>query len=556
MSFSSAIVLTDLNDFITPSQACIKPAMVKPVSESALTSVQTNEKGNYYEVTKEGTHTKLEAAKISLNDCLACSGCITSAESVLITLQSHKEVFSVIEANALLEKEQRLLICVSISPQSRASMAAKYGLTTDQIRKRLAWFFKAHLSVDHVLDIAFARDFSLIESATEFVRRFKENSSDPQQKLLPVVTSACPGWICYAEKTHPDILPLIDSTKSPQQIMGSVIKDYLANQLDVEPSRIYHVTVMPCYDKKLEASRQDFYNDIYKTRDVDCVITTGEVERMVLEQGMDIRSVQEIEEDTMFEKLGKSQGSSSGGYLSHTMRYAAQSLFGVTLSPEDIQDGTNGVTIVPGRNPDSTDVSFTPPGATQPALRFAYSYGFRNIQNLVRKVRPGKPLTTLLNPRRVNSSAASGSGKYHYVEVMACPSGCINGGGQLKPDSILSTTDAEAGNPKTPAEHQDGAVDQPPATQKKAGNAIAAPEVEPIPIDNLSKKQWVALADAAYQSSDAPVELPEGNTAVKRLYREWLGGSDSKKARTLLHTHYHAVEAPILTSTSGLVEKW
>lgn len=84
------------------------------------------------------------------------------------------------------------------------------------------------------------------------------------------------GWICYAEKTHGSyILPYISTTKSPQQIMGSLVKDHLANSLNITPDSIYHVTVMPCYDKKLEASRNDFFNDIYSTRDVDCVITSG-----------------------------------------------------------------------------------------------------------------------------------------------------------------------------------------------------------------------------------------------------------------------------------------
>lgn len=85
-----------------------------------------------------------------------------------------------------------------------------------------------------------------------------------------------PGWVCYAEKTHGHfILPYISSTKSPQQIMGSMVKDYFAKLQGTSPDKVYHVTVMPCYDKKLEASREDFYSDVYRTRDVDCVITTG-----------------------------------------------------------------------------------------------------------------------------------------------------------------------------------------------------------------------------------------------------------------------------------------
>lgn len=91
------------------------------------------------------------------------------------------------------------------------------------------------------------------------------------------------GWICYAEKTHGSyILPYISTTKSPQQIIGSLVKDYMASKLGIPPNQIYHVTVMPCFDKKLEASRSDFYNDIYSTRDVDCVITSGKLTNRVL----------------------------------------------------------------------------------------------------------------------------------------------------------------------------------------------------------------------------------------------------------------------------------
>jgi iron only hydrogenase large subunit-like protein len=178
------------------------------------------------------------------------------------------------------------LVCISISPQSRASIASKYGLDSAQAYRKITWFLKNHLKVDRVLDIQTAKDISLLESAKEFVARQKANDLS----LMPMLASACPGWICYAEKTHGTVLPLIDSTKSPQQIAGTLLKHHYAAKLHLTPDRIYHVTVMPCYDKKLEASRQDFYSDIYSTRDVDCVITTGELERLFNEQSMDIRT--------------------------------------------------------------------------------------------------------------------------------------------------------------------------------------------------------------------------------------------------------------------------
>jgi len=110
--------------------------------------------------------------------------------------------------------------------------------------------------------------------------RYRRKHEDPSS--LPILSSSCPGWICYAEKTHGDLLiPHISAVKSPQQITGSLVKDVLSKHCGVTPDRIYHVTVMQCYDKKLEASRQDFYDDIYSTKDVDLVLTAGEVEEML-----------------------------------------------------------------------------------------------------------------------------------------------------------------------------------------------------------------------------------------------------------------------------------
>ena len=130
---------------------------------------------------------------------------------------------------------------------------------------------RKNLEAEFIFDTTFARDFSLYESQREFVERYKNNS-----KNLPILSSACPGFICYAEKTHGSfILPYISAVKSPQQIMGSLVKDYLAKKLDVTPDVLYHVSIMPCFDKKLEASRKEFNNEFHQTRDVDCVLSTS-----------------------------------------------------------------------------------------------------------------------------------------------------------------------------------------------------------------------------------------------------------------------------------------
>ncbi|KAL9984997.1 hypothetical protein ACROYT_G007348 [Oculina patagonica] len=167
--FSGALQLTDLDDFITPSQECIKPVKVEK-KPGQLAKIKIEDDGSYVQLSEGGERTKLQRAQITLNDCLACSGCITSAESVLITQQSQDELYKIIENNHKLAEEGKSegqkVIIVSVSPQSRASVAAKFRLTVTETAKKLTTFFK-DLGVHHVFDTTFSRDFSLAESGSE-----------------------------------------------------------------------------------------------------------------------------------------------------------------------------------------------------------------------------------------------------------------------------------------------------------------------------------------------------------------------------------------------------
>ncbi|CAB4383697.1 unnamed protein product [Rhizophagus irregularis] len=510
-----SVILKDLNDYIAPSQACIKPVEVNKTSDNKNNVIKIDDSGGYYEVSLDGIETKLQTAQITLDDCLACSGCITSAESVLITMQSQEELYNVLKLNKEAidgnKLDEKKTVVISIAPQSIASIAAKYDLTPLQVAKRLTYFFKS-LGVHYVFDTSFSRDFSLLESAREFVERFrfyqeKQQKKDPvnnnvkstrikrngtsgggdeamSEAKLPMLASACPGWICYAEKTHGFILPYVSQTKSPQQIMGSVVKDYLANKLGIKPNNIYHVGVMMCYDKKLEASRPDFFSEEYQTRDVDCVITTGEVIKMFEESDYDIKTSEESSLDNFTktsqeEELLRSSGSASGGYLEFILEYTAREIFNITGVDVDKEQG---VIVKAGRNKDFKEITLEIDG--KPVLKFASAYGFRNIQNLVRKIK-------------------SNNSPYHYVEVMACPSGCINGGGQLKPD-------------------------------------------EKIPI-----KDWILHVNDIYRNVNSL--SPEKNDVVLNLYSEWLDGIESEKSKKLLRTQYHAVET---TLVNPLAVKW
>lgn len=470
--FSGALQLTNLDDFITPSQECIKPVQIKKgkTKTGSRITIQ-HEDADELEALNPP---KLQKVEITLGDCLACSGCITSAEGVLITQQSQEEVLKVLNENnankAAGNVDEIKTIVFTVSQQSILSLAYKYGGTDiEQFARRLTGYFK-RLGADFVLNTKIADDLSLIESRNEFVERYKTSieNNDTKSNTLPMLSSTCPGWVCYAEKTHGHlILPNISTTRSAQQIMGMLVKQYLAKQLMVSAERIYHVTVMPCYDKKLEASREDFFSEANNSRDVDCVITSIEIDQMLAERNINLLDENLVAMDWPWKTEAPTHSiygheySGSGGYTEHIFKFAAKELFGETV---------NDVNFTSLRNPDFREVTLEHDG--KPVLCFAIANGFRNIQNLVQKLKRGKS-------------------SYHFVEVMACPSGCLNGGAQIRPGSGDSVREMNA--------------------------------------------QLVEFYKKLPQST---VE----NSDTNHIYNEFLDGVDSDKSKMLLHTTYHAVE--------------
>lgn len=482
--FSGALQLTDLDDFIAPSQECIKPIQVQ---KSESVSIKSSLKKKQIKLSKDGSYVefddvsgdtkKLAKAQVTLNDCLACSGCITSAESVLVSQHSHEEFYKVINENKISGDNTKYVV-VSVSPQSRASLAVKYGLSVKDTSLALSNFFMK-LGVKLVLDTTFFLHYSLQESAHEFSTTFKENKD-----RLPLLTSSCPGWICYAEKTHGNLLlPHISTVKSAQQLGGAFIKSVVSRLDGKEMGFVYHTTVMPCYDKKLEATREDFYNDIYNSKDVDLVLTTTEVDEMISQEGS---LLSDLVDETLFpeESLTHAElkhallssstllhnvGNGSDGYLEYVFRKAAKSLFNRTIDTVEFKTVRN--------NKDFFETClFDEDGHV--LLRFGAAYGFRSIQNLVQKI------------KRKNC-------KYDYVEVMACPSACLNGGGQIK-------------------------------------------------IDHDREKQKVLLAKVQQAYKEPKGE--EQNYDSNSLCEKYLSPE-------LLHTEYHALEVET-SSNSGISIKW
>ena len=281
----------------------------------------------------------------------------------------------------------------------------------------------------------------------------------------PILTSACPGWICYAEKKHPHILPHLSRLKSPQALLGTMIKTSLSKAFGVSPDKIWHVAIMPCFDKKLEASREELTCDHWSdcegikaaVRDVDCVITTKELLMLADSRGIDFGALPRtpvslldrpsFPDATLSSFLrprrqfaprrnGDKSSGSSGGYLYHIVKSYQASHPGSQIYTER------------GRNADVMDYTVRQNG--QIIFKAARYYGFRNIQNLVRKLEPAKqsrmPGAKAVGARKPGSTNTS---TYQYIEVMACPGGCTNGGGQIKLDDAVLKSQTATGSRST-----------------------------------------------------------------------------------------------------------
>ncbi|MGH0142528.1 UNVERIFIED_CONTAM: hypothetical protein FKN15_055417 [Acipenser sinensis] len=215
---------------------------------------------------------KLAGKRVYLSDCLACDRCVSEEESQRISQQNQKELFGILNLNKKCDTSKHKVLVASLSPQSLPYFAVKLNLNIPEATKKLCSFLKS-LGFHHVFDATLASDFSILESQKEFVERYRQRNQD--QQALPMFTSACPGWIRYAERVlGSQVTPHICTAKSPQQIMGSLVKDYFAKQQGLAPETLYHVVVAPCFDKKLEALREEFYNSLQDSQDVDCVLTS------------------------------------------------------------------------------------------------------------------------------------------------------------------------------------------------------------------------------------------------------------------------------------------
>lgn len=350
-----------------------------------------------------------EGSQLLLSACLSCDGCLSEGESLKISQQSLEAVEQVLALNKKCDVSKHKVLVVSVCPQSLPFFAVKFGLDISEAAHKLCGFLKS-LGVQYVFDTTLAAGFSILESQKEFIQRYRRRHHDSH--ALPMFTSSCPGWIRYSERVLGSLVtPHICTAKSPQQIMGGLVKDYFSKQQQkLSPEKVYHVVVAPCFDKKLEAVREEFYNILLEGRDVDCVLTSGEIFYLMQQRKVSVEPLDSLPLDQVMGEAGdmaltRHEGRGSEGFLEHVFKHAAKELFGL-----DVHE----VTYKTLRNRDFQEVTLERDGET--LLRFAAIYGFRNIQTLVHRMRKGRV-------------------PYQLVEVLSCPGGCLSGRGQAESEA-------------------------------------------------------------------------------------------------------------------------
>jgi iron only hydrogenase large subunit-like protein len=460
----------------------------------------------------------------------------------------------------------------SVSPQTRASIAATYGVSERVAGHMIEQLLSGPQGLraggkygngfEWVFDTNVAREACLVLGAEELMASMRsangglksnDHGAASAQPVRPILTSSCPGWICYAEKTHPHVLPHLSRLKSPQALMGTLLKTTLSRKLGISPDRIWHVAIMPCFDKKLEASREEFTDVSWGrasehkrgVRDVDCVITSKELLMLADTRGINIAALprsslppnhfEPFPDPTIQQFLfprgrrRKSNGNpvvgTSGGNLYYVLEYFPSQHIGSSIQTTR------------GRNSDVVEYSVTSTTG-EPILKVARYYGFRNIQNLVRRLKPAK--ASRMPGGRLTGSARKLAGTltgpdYAYVEVMACPGGCTNGGGQIK-------------------------VDDPVISQRLMDDVKAGPQAQ---------KEWLAVVDEAYFSGESDADDGDGlmdvdddhdlvdgisPSAIKETLKYWsnMTGVDLDR---LAYTSYRAVVSDVGKEKVGHTER-
>lgn len=393
----------------------------------------------------------------SLNDvdCTFCGQCIEACPTgALKEKENIKEVWVRL-------KDPDTFTVVQTAPAVRAALGEEFGMPigTNVTGKMVTALKK--LGFDKVFDTNTGADFTIMEEANEFVERFTKN------EVLPMITSCSPGWVRFAEKNYPDLLPHLSSCKSPHQMFGAIVKTYYAKKYNVEPKKIYMVSVMPCIAKKYECQRPEM--EVDGLRDVDCVLTTRELARMIKQSNI---VFEKLEDNVFDDPMGEATGAgaifgTTGGVMEAALRTAADTIEQKDLGEFEYEEVRGGAGI--------KKATITIAGKE---VKVVVASGLANARKIMDEIRDGKA-------------------DYHFVEIMACPGGCVMGGGQpIKSSKIRAEVDVRK-----------------------------------------------LRADCLYSIDEkSTVRKSHENPILKQIYAEYLEKPGSHLAHKLLHTTYHKQE--------------
>ncbi|MDD3886584.1 MAG: [FeFe] hydrogenase, group A, partial [Victivallaceae bacterium] len=322
-------------------------------------------------------------------ECVNCGQCAQVCPTGAIVAKSDADkVWS-----AIYDPEKTVV--VQVAPAVRVALGERFGFPTGENMARKMVAALKLMGFDYVYDTCFSADMTIFEEATEFIGRLGGDGG-----ALPMFTSCCPGWVKFVETFYPELLPNVSSTRSPQQIFGSVARKTLPSKLGVKPENLVVVSVMPCTAKKFEAQLPKFKVD--GRPDVDFVVTTGELAAMIESMGIDVKN---LEPEAFDMPLGFSTGGgvifgATGGVMEAALRFAVEKVSGETLTNLDFR-ATRGLA---PRKTAELEVAGK-------KLRIAIVHGLANARAIIEDMKAGRA-------------------SYDFVEVMACPGGCVAGGGQ------------------------------------------------------------------------------------------------------------------------------
>ncbi|HEY8348313.1 MAG TPA: NADH-dependent [FeFe] hydrogenase, group A6 [Clostridia bacterium] len=349
-----------------------------------------------------------EGLALNTVNCTCCGQCTTVCPVGALQEKDSTEAVW----NALFDSKKRVI--VQTAPAVRAALGEEFGydpgtLVTGKMATALR-----ELGFDDVFDTNFAADLTIIEEGNELLERLTAALSG-KQAVLPMITSCSPGWIKYVEHAWPDELDHLSTCKSPHMMLGALAKTYYARKLGIDQKDIYVVSVMPCTAKKFEITRQELSND--GLPNVDAVLTTRELARMIKEAGIDFDS---LEESGFDNPMGLSTGAADiFGTTGGVMEAALRTVYELVTGRELPFDGLHVKPIVGLERIKTAEIQITD---TLPK--------YRHFEGVTLKI---AVTSGLAGARKLMEEVAAGKSPYHFIEVMGCPGGCISGGGQPRP---------------------------------------------------------------------------------------------------------------------------